>query len=608
MLVFSLFLAGCSDNGFNIKSSTSVPAVQYKPEPTYDETPRTIVPEAGFTTISVSGTAEYQRRRFDPGLASSGALSYVFDSYPIPCAEFNVYDSNNNLVQAGATNADGSYSFNLSSKTASYTMIVRSRAANNCLKVSVLSDINTNLPYGVSKTISITGSNLTAQNLLASANEAVSPMIEGGAFNILFQIYRANKFLRDKSVLSPSASADKVSVFWQAGFTPYAYYGYPTSPISFYEPGQSKLYICGGIQGNVDSSDTDHFDDSVILHEYGHFLEDRHSRSDSPGGSHNGDFIIDARLAWSEGWANFLQSAVRQHFGDASKEMYIDTYGHKVSSGDFSGYGINVKFKLDADLNLGGSSVVRDIPTYTSEGVFREMGIARTLYKLLSSSYESSKVGGSVPFGRMWTAFTNISSSNQLLANFATFAANLKSTLTTNSEWASRTSAITAIYSEERQPASTIEYGSVLSQSGSACPTSMNTSVNSYYGSEWRSNQLRSNDFYSIYYNGSSQLIVELEKTSVDSLDIDLFIYKNSYSYQESSSTKSNSSLVLSSQTRNSITKETLNFSGLPAGNYVINVKAYTESGSFAGGSLTYQLRSTQSGGGYLCPTTMVTQ
>lgn len=59
-----------------------------------------------------------------------------------------------------------------------------------------------------------------------------------------------------------------------------------------------------------EASDDDGYDDSVILHETGHFVEDTEGRSDSPGGAHNGN-LADPRLAWSEGFATYWACAVQ---------------------------------------------------------------------------------------------------------------------------------------------------------------------------------------------------------------------------------------------------------------------------------------------------------
>src|ERR1700756_5147679 len=57
--------------------------------------------------------------------------------------------------------------------------------------------------------------------------------------------------------------------------------------------------------------DSDEFDDSVILHEFGHLAAASFSRDSSPGGIHVLGDALDPRIAWSEGWANFFSSAVR---------------------------------------------------------------------------------------------------------------------------------------------------------------------------------------------------------------------------------------------------------------------------------------------------------
>jgi hypothetical protein len=51
-----------------------------------------------------------------------------------------------------------------------------------------------------------------------------------------------------------------------------------------------------------------------MLHEFGHFIAHTFSKDDSPGGTHFlGDHSQDVRLAWSEGWATFFSSAVRNN-------------------------------------------------------------------------------------------------------------------------------------------------------------------------------------------------------------------------------------------------------------------------------------------------------
>jgi hypothetical protein len=50
------------------------------------------------------------------------------------------------------------------------------------------------------------------------------------------------------------------------------------------------------------SEDTDEFDQHVIAHEFGHYLEHNFSRADNIGGSHGAGDRLDMRVAFGEGW------------------------------------------------------------------------------------------------------------------------------------------------------------------------------------------------------------------------------------------------------------------------------------------------------------------
>ncbi len=68
--------------------------------------------------------------------------------------------------------------------------------------------------------------------------------------------------------------------------------------------------------------DTDEYDAHVMVHEWGHYFEDKLGRSDSIGGSHGAGDIVDPRLAFGEGWGNALSAMIL--FPDAK---YRDTGG-----------------------------------------------------------------------------------------------------------------------------------------------------------------------------------------------------------------------------------------------------------------------------------------
>jgi len=81
---------------------------------------------------------------------------------------------------------------------------------------------------------------------------------------------------------------------------------------TYYDRDSNTMYLLGG------PADDDGYDDTVILHESGHWLEDTIGRTDSPGGDHDGS-PTDPNLAWSEGFSTYWSVAVN------GEPIYIDT-------------------------------------------------------------------------------------------------------------------------------------------------------------------------------------------------------------------------------------------------------------------------------------------
>lgn len=67
----------------------------------------------------------------------------------------------------------------------------------------------------------------------------------------------------------------------------------------------SKIYLLGAA-----NQDTDEYDTHVVIHEWGHYFEDRFSRSDSVGGPHSGGDRLDLRVAFGEGFGYALAGMV----------------------------------------------------------------------------------------------------------------------------------------------------------------------------------------------------------------------------------------------------------------------------------------------------------
>jgi len=84
------------------------------------------------------------------------------------------------------------------------------------------------------------------------------------------------------------------------------------------------------------------YDDTVVLHEIGHYVVDHFSRSDSPGGTHHlSDCNQDLRLAFDEGHATYFGNSVRRYFGFPHSSTYVRTTGQ-------AGPG-NLQFSFDVE-------------------------------------------------------------------------------------------------------------------------------------------------------------------------------------------------------------------------------------------------------------------
>ncbi len=128
----------------------------------------------------------------------------------------------------------------------------------------------------------------------------------------------------------------------------------------------TSSYISDASGGNVyllgdADSDTDEYDSSVVVHEWGHYFEDQLSRSDSVGGSHSLSSRLDPRVALSEGWGNVIAGIVLED------PNYRDSLGSGQSSG----------FSFSVETN-----------THSNEGWFNEGSVQSIMYDIFDDANE----------------------------------------------------------------------------------------------------------------------------------------------------------------------------------------------------------------------------
>jgi len=120
----------------------------------------------------------------------------------------------------------------------------------------------------------------------------------------------------------------------------------------------SEIFLSG-----TENVDTDEYDEHVIIHEWAHYFEDNFSRSDSIGGIHGVDDVLDIRVAFSEGFSNAFSAIVTDN------PLYIDTSGPRQSNG----------FSINLENNY-----------CTNAGWFSECSVQSVLYDLYDNDADGT--------------------------------------------------------------------------------------------------------------------------------------------------------------------------------------------------------------------------
>jgi hypothetical protein len=530
--------------------------------------------------------------------------------------------------------------------------------------VSVKKDVCSNTVQSISKTFTSSGSGtvaLTSGDLTATAKESESADVPGGAFNIYNDLLVTYDYLLQNTGTSDiSCLNPKLSVYWLAGFNP-AQYLYPDEPpssvpnISYYLRGYNELYINGGKLGDVQTSDTDHFDDAVIIHELGHHVEDVCGKMDSPGGTHNGLFRIDARLAWSEGWGNFMgANVVHNNLSSINSEIvsalpsdgwtyYLDTTGYDESNSDNAMYEL-IRLTLNKPGNNPDSYLSYyydkvDPATNPGEGHFREVSIARSLYKSTNtcSNYSPNAVCTNQNYmPQIWRAFENNTSgigmgkSTYSFRSSARFYNRLAEVFSNDSTSFTPIDNILNNDEAQQRDGSALyvsggkniwpPYGVKLVSSGStsdcAQPLVMEPKTEAVTVTNRLSDQRYSNHFFLVDMSnlpGVTEINLSATKTAgatnIDSFD--LILYPNSYTYvPEVSCDAYNNCTKITSSTQfvradvsgSNLTRKIQSLNSIGGGTaYLLDVRAYTYNRSIsAGTTFSYTLK--DQNGVTLCP------
>ena len=363
--------------------------------------------------VTVSGIVSYE---FVPPNAVCRGLNFAATiPRPIRGATVQLIDAGSGAVLA-TSQSDGSGDYSFTDIGANTMVRLRIRAelkkttGDSRWHVEVRDnyDISANPPALGSRPLYVveganfdTGSAaVTVQNVTATTGWGGASYVgdrSAAPFAILDSIYTAMTYIEsvDPDVLFPPLDA-----FWSVNNTSSisGITDIDTGELggSFYRVGENRLFLVGDA-----ASDTDEFDDHVVVHEWGHYFEDNLSRSDSFGGPHSIGNLLDPRLAFGEGWATALAGMV------LDDPLYCDT----GPAGSTSGFGIGAE---------SGS--------YDASGWYDEISVLRFIYDMFDSNDEGGDPG-SIGFAPIYEVMTGPQVSTDAFTTIFSFAAELRQTL-----------------------------------------------------------------------------------------------------------------------------------------------------------------------------------
>lgn len=199
----------------------------------------------------------------------------------------------------------------------------------------------------------------------------------------------------------PTASFTPMDAYWSVNNTaaPVADIDNGDLPTSFYSGNPDggapnpSLFLVGDA-----NSDTDEFDDHLVMHEWGHYFEDNFSRSDSLGGAHALGQSLDARLAFGEGFATALAAMA------LDDPQYCDT----GTPGTTQGFGSNA-----------------ETDSIGIQGWFNEVSVTTLLYDLFDTDNDGAD-NNSIGFTPIFNTMVGPQANTEAFTTVFSFAAELR--------------------------------------------------------------------------------------------------------------------------------------------------------------------------------------
>lgn len=282
----------------------------------------------------ISGTITYDSVTH----SQQGNLDYnSIVSKPVRGATVQLVDNGGSVLDVTQSDDNGNYQLDTNVNLAVRVRVLAeaNQTGSPAWDISVVDNTNSGALYSMQGAVAVVAATAETRDLHASSGwggSSYSGTRVSAPFAILDNAYTAAQLVVavDNTVQLPPLTLN-----WSRNNVPTpgdVSVGQITT--SYYSNG--NIYILG-----AENVDTDEFDAHVVVHEWGHYFEDRLARADSIGGSHSGGQRLDPRVAFGEGW------------GNAWSAMALDDPLYRDSLGNQQGSGFAIDIEANAQTNAG---------------------------------------------------------------------------------------------------------------------------------------------------------------------------------------------------------------------------------------------------------------
>jgi hypothetical protein len=273
--------------------------------------------------IKISGTITYDRVPVKTG--NYGIISLDYANIHKETGKnllVKAIDENGVVLYQTASDNNGKYAVYVPENTNIKIRVYAKMQKKGAWDVSVVDNTNLQALYVIEGTLANSGTTPTIRDLHADSGwdgQGYAYPRDAAPFAILDSI---NTVMQKVILAKPDIEFPKLIVNWSVNNVSAGGDRSLGQIVTSNYDGEGNLWILGDA-----NSDTDEYDDHIIIHEWGHFFEDKFSRSDSIGGPHSSGDALDIRVAFGEGFGNALSAIATDN------PLYFDTSGYNQSSG-----------------------------------------------------------------------------------------------------------------------------------------------------------------------------------------------------------------------------------------------------------------------------------